>query len=124
MERARPVAGPLLSALQVKRLLRSTERSFLVQVTDSTVERYLASIQTPADGLVPPGRMQAILSDYKDVFEELPDKLPPPRNHAHVIPLEPGARPVFRPMYRLTPAEKAEVERQVTDLLQLQLQLQ
>ena len=117
MERARPVAGPLLSALQVKRLLRSTERSFLVQVTDSTVERYLASIQTPADGLVPPGRMQAILSDYKDVFEELPDKLPPPRNHAHVIPLEPGARPVFRPMYRLTPAEKAEVERQVTDLL-------
>lgn len=43
--------------------------------------------------------------------------LPPERNIAHVMPLDSGARPVFRGLYRLTQAEKAEVEKQVADLL-------
>jgi transposase InsO family protein len=109
----------LLSALQVKRLFRSSGRHLLVQVTTSTADRYrLAAMnQANADGLVPEANLQAILVEYKDVFEELPDELPPVRNIAHVIPLEPGARPVYKPLYRLTQAEKAEVERQVADLL-------
>jgi hypothetical protein len=113
-------SGPaLLSALQVKRLSRAGGRHLLVQVTASTAERYklAAMSQADADGLVPEANLQAILSEYQDVFEELPDELPPKRNTAHVIPLEPGARPVYKPMYRLTQAEKAEVERQVTELL-------
>jgi hypothetical protein len=109
----------LLSALQVKRLFRSSGRHLLVQVTASTAERYrlAAMTQANADGLVPEANLQAILSEYKDVLEELPDDLPPVRNIAHVIPLEAGARPVYKPLYRLTQAEKAEVERQVADLL-------
>ena len=109
----------LLSALQVKRACRAGGRQLLVQVTASTAERYrlAASAQVQTDGLVPETNMQAILEEYKDVFAELPDELPPKRNITHVIPLEPGARPVYRPCYRLTQAEKAKVERQVTELL-------
>jgi hypothetical protein len=110
--------SPLLSALQVKRLLRSEQRAVLVQVTESTAERYLAAMQAgDSEGLVPQKRLQVILDEYKDVFADPPDRLPLPCNHAHVIPLEPGARPVFRPMHRLTPAEKAEVETQIAELL-------
>jgi len=43
--------------------------------------------------------------------------LPPERNTAHTIPLEPGHKPPFRPIYRLSPVELAEVENQVTELL-------
>jgi hypothetical protein len=162
-----PATGisPLLSALQVKRLLRSQGRYFLVQVTESTKQRYLAAAavgaQQIAEGLIPSHTLQSILTEYqdvvkelhqgpekdtaavlaaavqskvsqglvpdtalqpildefKDVFADLPDELPPKRNTTHVIPLEPGARPVYKPMYRLTQAEKAEVERQVAELL-------
>lgn len=109
----------LLSALQAKRVCRAGGRHLLVQVAASTAERYklAAMTQAEADGLVPEANLQAILTDFADVFAELPDELPPKRNIAHVIPLEPGARPVYRPLYRLTQAEKAEVERQVTELL-------
>jgi len=116
LERTRAASG-MLTAIQAKRAVRC-ERVFLVQVTDSTAERYLAGLQAQTnDGLVPPERLQAVLDEYKDVFSELPDRLPPMRNHAHVIPLEKGAHPVFRQMYRLTQAEKAEVEKQIAELL-------
>jgi hypothetical protein len=59
----------LLSALQVKRF-RSSGRLLLVQVTASTAERYrlAAMTQANADGLVLEANLQAILSEYKDVF--------------------------------------------------------
>jgi hypothetical protein len=108
----------LLSATQIKRALRSGKgRHLLVQITASTAERYQQAAQADQDGLVPAANLQAILDEYKDVFAELPDKLPPERNIAHVIPLETGARPVYKALYRLTQAEKAEVEKQIADLL-------
>ena len=39
------------------------------------------------------------------------------RNTAHTIPLEPGHKPPFKPIYRLSPVELAEVEKQVSELL-------
>jgi hypothetical protein len=36
----------------------------------------------------------------------------------HSIPVEPGAPPPFRPMYRLSPVEQAEVKLKLTDLLE------
>ena len=39
----------------------------------------------------------------------------------HVIPLDSGAQPPFKRMYRLSPSELQEVKRQVTELLQKQL---
>jgi hypothetical protein len=52
----------LLSALQVKRLFRSSGRHLLVQVTASTAERYrlAAMTQANADGLVPEANLQAV----------------------------------------------------------------
>ncbi|GIM11287.1 hypothetical protein Vretimale_14782, partial [Volvox reticuliferus] len=60
--------------------------------------------------------VSALLTEYADVFRDLPG-IPPERLVDHTIPLVPGAQPVSRPMYRLSPLELDEVKRQVTDLL-------
>lgn len=109
----------LLSALQVKRFMRKrSNRHFLVQIKDSDAQQYLCSmVQQSTDGLIPQERLDAILKEYEDVFQELPEGLPPERKTAHVIPLVPGAQPVYRGVYRLTVGEKAEAERMIADLL-------
>jgi hypothetical protein len=61
--------------------------------------------------------VQRVLEEFSDVFAELPPGLPPSRDVGHTIQLEVGARPTFRPQFRLSPAEEAEVRRQVADLL-------
>jgi hypothetical protein len=64
-------------------------------------------------------KLQTLLNEYKDVFPEgLPPGMPPDRNIVHPIPLESGAKPCYRPMYRLSPEEKEECEAQVKDLLE------
>jgi hypothetical protein len=50
------------------------------------------------------------------VFEELRG-LPPEREVAHTVPLEPGAKPAFKGMYRLSPRERQEMQTQVRELL-------
>ncbi len=63
--------------------------------------------------------LQQVLEQYSDVFpDELPAGLPPPRNVAHSIVLEEGAKPTWRPRYRLSPMEQEEVKKQVTTLLE------
>jgi hypothetical protein len=47
--------------------------------------------------------------------------LPPEREISHTIPLVPGAKPVFRPMYRYSPRELEEMETQIRELLRLGL---
>lgn len=44
-------------------------------------------------------------------MSQLPDGLPPERGVGHTIPQLPGSKPVYGPLYRLSPAEKVEVER-------------
>ena len=59
-----------------------------------------------------------ILSQYADVFAtELPKGVPQDRGAFETIPLEPGAVPPFRPIYRLSPVEKDEVTKQIGELL-------
>ena len=91
------------------RLLRKGAHAVLVRPTvhlNSAVAQ--ASSQDP--------QVSALLEEYSDVFREIPG-LPPVRPVDHTIPLVPGAQPVSRPMYRLSPLELDEVKRQVTDLL-------
>lgn len=110
----------LLTALQLKRALRSNDRAFLVQVrpSDARTFKLAALVEAHNTGLIPAAKLTALLKEYEDVFpDELPSELPPERKIAHLIPLEPGAKPIFRGMYRLTYAEKKEVERQIADLL-------
>ena len=65
--------------------------------------------------------MQSVLHELKDCFpESLPDGLPPERDVAHTIPTEPSVPP-FKPIYRLSPKENAEVMRQVAEGLKQQI---
>ena len=62
--------------------------------------------------------IRRLLNEYADVFPEgLPVGLPPERAVGHTIPLQPGTGPICRPMYRYSPAELAEIKRQLADYL-------
>ena len=57
--------------------------------------------------------------EFADVFPEvLPTGLPPERSAVHTIDLQDGARPAFRPGYRLTRQETEEAKTQVQQYLQ------
>jgi hypothetical protein len=64
-----------------------------------------------------PSTVQILLQEFAPVFEE-PHGLPPEREWYHQIPLMPGAQPVTARQYRYTPAQKTEIEAQVTAMLQ------
>ena len=57
-------------------------------------------------------KWQHVLKDFQDVFPaDLPAGLPPHRGTGHVITLEQGTRPVFRPMFRYSPGELEEIKK-------------
>jgi hypothetical protein len=60
--------------------------------------------------------IQALLDEFASVFEA-PTDLPPCQQYEHHIPLIPGARPVSLCPYRVAPALKTEIERQIQELL-------
>lgn len=62
-------------------------------------------------------RLQHVLTNFADVFEPLPAGLPPDRQIDHLIPLIPGAKPVAKPVYKLTPKEEEEARKQITEML-------
>ena len=62
--------------------------------------------------------MELLINEYRAVFpEKLPKGIPPPRVVQHVIEIEPGSKPSYRPPYQLGPAEQDELEEQIRDLL-------
>ena len=62
--------------------------------------------------------MKSVLQEFKDVFpEELPDHLPPMCDIQHTIDFVPRATLPNLPHYRMSPAEHAELQRQVEELL-------
>ncbi|KAJ9521258.1 hypothetical protein QJQ45_022966 [Haematococcus lacustris] len=67
--------------------------------------------------LVPAAQLEGLLAEFADVFESMPEGLPPDRKVGHTIRLEPGAVPPYRRMYKLSPREDAEVRKQVAELL-------
>ena len=65
-----------------------------------------------------PTQMMDLLDAFVDVFpDDLPNGLPPDRGPEHTIPLEPVAKSIFRPMYRLRPLEQEEAKKQITEYL-------
>ena len=63
-----------------------------------------------------------LLSEFSDVFQDpLPVGLPLVRAEGHSIPTEPGHLPTFKQMYRLSPLEYRELEKQVTAFLKAQI---
>ena len=62
--------------------------------------------------------MNSVLQKFKDVFpEELPDHLPPMHDIQHTIDFVLGATLPNLPHYKISPAEHAELQRQVEELL-------
>jgi hypothetical protein len=103
----------LLSAMQLKRLVRKGHRAYLAVLQEVKRDREQAS--SPND----PCLVKEILTEYADVFpDELPAGLPPKRNVGHSIPTEPGHTPPFWPMYRLSLVEAREAKEQITKLLE------
>ncbi|KAJ9531535.1 hypothetical protein QJQ45_014992 [Haematococcus lacustris] len=67
--------------------------------------------------LVPQAVLDGLLSEYADVFGDMPPGLPPNRPVGHTIRTPPGAEAPYKRMYKLSPREEAEVKKQVAELL-------
>ena len=111
-------------ACSVTGLTPDGDQHFLVVVRCKVQQHLTASMNVAADtgeaSMTPEqAHLHAVLNDNSDILTaELPAGVPGERPGAgEVIPLEPGSRPVFRPPYRLSPAEQAEVVRTVQELL-------
>jgi hypothetical protein len=126
----------VLSASQVKRLARKGAKVFLAvirHVESDSIPPVVASVaalspyvQTlsvqPDQSAGPPGIkvpwVSELLSEFSEVFQDpLPPGLLPERSEGHNIPTEPGHPPPFRSIYRLSPLEYRELEKQVTTFL-------
>lgn len=112
----------VISATVARRLISSGCKAVIAYVRPDRVRDSVP--QSPAPDLrhVPPewrDKLSKLLDKYHHVFkQELPPGLPANRIDHEVIPLLPNSRPPYRPMFRLSPSEMAEVRKQVTELLQ------
>ncbi len=112
-----PAGIPLLNAVQLKRVLREKEvHAVCCYLSLADTVAAVRATGDPADPAVAEALVEKLLADFPDVFAP-PTGLPPMRNVAHAIPLEPGARPPFRRGFRLSAAEMAELRKQLTDML-------
>src|SRR3569833_1500206 len=112
----------VLSASQLKRAVRRGERVFLSSLK-------LLEPDTAAPGSTAPSGqpdhlasekpwVSNLIGEFSEVFQDpLPHGLPPERSEGHSIPTEPGHPPPFRSMYRLSPLDYRELEKQVTKFL-------
>lgn len=102
----------VISARQAARCLRRGCRPFICNVNELLSDSDGPSAQ-------PPSLVSDILSEFADVFPPDVPHLPPERpGVTHTIPLvDSQAKPPSRPLYRLSPAERAEADRQVKLLL-------
>jgi hypothetical protein len=59
-----------------------------------------------------------LIGEFSEVFQDpFLDGLPPMRKEVHSVPTEPGHPPPFWQMYRLSPLQYRELEKQVTAFL-------
>ena len=97
-----------------------------MEATDSVAASTDASIHvTAAHGQIHPSgvsstdaSVQALLNEFADVFAELTGKGKFREDTPECIPLVSNAAPPNRPPFRLSMSERAEVEKQVTGLLE------
>ncbi|CAI7814886.1 unnamed protein product [Closterium sp. NIES-54] len=87
---------------------------------------YLALVMAAAEEEKPSSELLAavkeVLEQYKDIMpDDLPAGVPPARTHEHEIVEEPGAKPVSRVPYRLSPTELTDMKKQIEYLLVRQL---
>ena len=61
--------------------------------------------------------IQTVLNEYSDVFQPPPPELPPDRGIAHKIRLFTGAQPPAHRIYRMSPTEELELQKQLKKYL-------
>nr|GEW31532.1 putative unclassified retrotransposon protein [Tanacetum cinerariifolium] len=101
--------GSELVALKTNELMGIKGVAFFLQITPIPTET--------SPEITPCPVIQRVLKQFATVFQT-PTQLPPKRFHDHEIPLLPRARPVSTRPYRQPYLQKAEIEKQVRDLLQ------
>jgi hypothetical protein len=112
----------VLSASHLKRAVRQGERVFLssLKLLESrTAAPESASPSVQLDHLASEKPwVSNLIGEFSKVFQDpLPDDLPAMRKEVHSIPTEPGHLPPFWQMYRLSPLEYRELEKEVTAFL-------
>ncbi|XP_013594470.1 PREDICTED: uncharacterized protein LOC106302526 [Brassica oleracea var. oleracea] len=58
-----------------------------------------------------------VVHEFEDIFAPLKE-LPPPQSNLFTVTLAPEAKPIAKAPYRMTPAELAELKKQLEDLLE------
>ena len=127
-----------LTAVQIRRLVKRNHKMYLVHIREilegqgaqsvqpdsesAPVENWYAeqpqsSPMLAGDSPVDRVKLDRLLQEYADVLRDLPAGLPPERPVHHSIPLVPGAQPVHRRCYRMSPAEREVVQEYVEKLL-------
>jgi hypothetical protein len=122
-----------LSAIQAKRALKKQgDKCLLVLIRESEAdspaggadskahpgESSTHTIETDNPQRVPEAKLKALLDKYKHRFSTDLPQLPKYRGPVHhTIPLVPGTKVPPKRTYRLSPKEKAELEKYVKDLL-------
>jgi hypothetical protein len=64
-----------------------------------------------------PQQINELIREFDPIFQQ-PTILPPPRLYDHAIPLLPNVTPINSSLYRYSPKQKDEIERQVDAMLQ------
>jgi hypothetical protein len=101
----------VLNSVEVKRLIRK-KRPIFQAILNLNGE---VSVNSAPES----ERCKELQREFSDVFpQDLPGQLPPDRGEPFKIETEPGATPVNRSIYRLSPSELEELRRTLDDLLQ------
>ncbi|XP_038999500.1 uncharacterized protein LOC120125070 [Hibiscus syriacus] len=103
---------------QQSNFLQQISGATLLKMTasDSPILGHVVLFNMLEDSKIISTAIQPLLDQYHSVFTE-PTGLPPTRNHDHAIPLKPEATPVNLRPYRFPYNQKAEVERQIANML-------
>ncbi|CAI7860262.1 unnamed protein product [Closterium sp. NIES-53] len=103
--------------------LRSwTDTGSVPETTLARFERTVNESNTGYLALVMAAAEEEVLEQYKDIMpDDLPAGVPPARTYEHEIVEKPGAKPVSRAPYRLSPTELTDMKKQIEYLLDRQL---
>lgn len=99
--------------------IRPTELSTLAKEVKQGNSLFAICLQCDAGAEIPT-EMQPLLQEFEDVCQEL-KQLPPSREIDHYINLKEGTEPVNVRPYRYAHFQKAEIEKQVQDMLNMGL---
>ncbi|XP_073304577.1 uncharacterized protein [Primulina huaijiensis] len=97
---------PLVSAMEMFRILSSGNEGFMIYAVDATQGKGFEVSDIP------------VVKEFPDVFPDEIPGFPPQREIDFSIELVSGTNPISRAPYRLAPAELEELKEQLQDLLE------